>query len=335
MLNRLLIVAKNTCIETIRQPVYAIIILSALLLMAMAPALSAFTLDEDIKLLRELGLSTLFLAGLFIAVFSATGAITEEIETGTITTVLSKPISRPVFVVGKFFGLAGAVALAHLICSIAYLMVIRHGVLETARDEVDWTVIAAAGGAILLTLAITAFLNYTYDRHFSATAVTLGALTLGIGALFLTIVDPEWTINPAGNEFHAFDIYAAVLLLLALVTLVALAVLFSTRFNVVVTLTCCVGVFLLGLISDWVFGRFAVRSLSDPAYELFDKVGIVLARIGTVIVPNLQIYWVSDAIYETGVVPAGYLLIALGYTVLYTAGILALSIALFQKRQIG
>lgn len=335
MLNRLLIIAKNTFIETLRQPIYGIIIIFALILMVLAPTVSMYTLDEDIKLLRELGLSTLFLAGLFIAVFSATGAITEEIETGTITTVLSKPISRPVFVVGKFLGLSGAVALAHLICTIAYLMAIRHGVLERATDEVDWTVIIAGGGAILLTFILTAFLNYTYDWNFPATAITIAAITLSTGILFLAIVDDEWHINPAGSQFTAFDIYASILLWLALITLVALAVLFSTRFNVVVTLTCCVGVFLLGLISDWVFGRFAARNLSDPAYELTDQIGIILARIGTVVVPNLQIYWVSDAIYETGVVPAPYLLVALGYTVLYTAGILAIAIACFQKRQIG
>lgn len=335
MFNRLLIIAKNTFIETLRQPVYAIIIVFALILMVLAPTVSMYTLDEDIKLLRELGLSTLFLAGLFIAVFSATGAITEEIETGTITTVLSKPISRPVFVLGKFFGLSGAVLLAHLICTIAYLMAIRHGVLERATDEVDWTVIVAGAGAILITFILTGFLNYVYDWHFSATGITFAAIFLVVGMLFLSVVDRDWSFNPADNEIHSFDIYAAVLLLLALLTLVALAVLFSTRFNVVLTLSCCVGVFLLGLISDWVFGRFAARSLTDPAYELMDKVGIVAARIGTVLVPNLQIYWVSDAIYETGLVPVSYLWIALGYTAFYTAGILALSIALFQKRQIG
>ncbi len=335
MLNRLFAIAKNTFIETLRQPVFAIIIVFALLLMALAPTISMYTLDEDIKLLRELGLSTLFLAGLFIAVFSATGAITEEIETGTITTVLSKPISRPVFVIGKFIGLSGAVAIAHVICTIAYLMAIRHGVLERAADQADWTVILAASSALLLTFILTCFLNYVYDWNFSATGIAIGTFCLAIGILFLSVVDKEWAFNPEGNQFKSFDIYASLLLLMALVTLVAIAVFFSTRFNEVVTLVFCVGIFLLGLISDWVFGRFAVRNISDPAFALADKVGIVLAKVGMVVIPNLQIYWISDAIYETGVVPAPYLIMALIYTVLYTAGILALAIALFQKRQIG
>lgn len=314
-------VAQNTFTETLRQPVFIVIIIFALFLMLMAPSISMYTLDEDIKLLRELGLSTLFLAGLFIAVFASTGAVTEEIETGTITTVLSKPISRPVFILGKFFGIVGAVTIAHLLVTMAFLMVTRHGVLETASDEIDWTVVTAGGVAILATLVITAFLNYVYGWDFAASGVLLGTLFFGLGILFLFFVDRDWTYNPANNQFQAFDIVASLLLLFAVYTLVALAVLFSTRLNVVLTLTCCVGVFLLGLISDWVFGRFADQHF--------------WAKIGSVLTPNLQIFWVSDAIYETGTVPGRYLLLAGSYTALYIAGILALAVASFQRRQVG
>ncbi|MHC5116945.1 MAG: ABC-2 transporter permease, partial [Planctomycetota bacterium] len=287
----------------------------------LAPAVSMYTLDEDIMLLRELGLSTLFLAGLFIAVFASTGAITEEIESGTITTVLSKPISRPTFVIGKFLGISMAVALSHLLITMALLMIVRHGTLETASDEIDWTVITAAGAGILATLIITAFLNYIYDWNFPSTGVVLGTVFFGFGILFLVFVDKEWKFNPVGSHFEMFDIIASGLLLLALFALVALAILFSTRFNEVVTLTLCVGVFLLGLISDWVFGRFADQH--------------IWAKIGSILTPNLQIFWVSDAIYETGTVPAAYLLLAITYSALYTAGILALAVAFFQRRQIG
>ena len=318
---RLLAISKNTFIETLRQPIYAVIIVFSLLLMLLAPAVSMYTLDEDIMLLRELGLSTLFLAGLFIAVFASTGAITEEIESGTITTVLSKPISRPTFVIGKFLGISMAVALAHLLITMALLMIVRHGTLETASDEIDWTVITAAGAGLLATLIITAFLNYIYDWNFPSTGVVLGTVFFGFGILFLVFVDKEWKFNPLGSHFEMFDIIASGLLLLALFALVALAILFSTRFNEVVTLTLCVGVFLLGLISDWVFGRFADQH--------------IWAKIGSILTPNLQIFWVSDAIYETGTVPAAYLLLAITYSALYTAGILALAVAFFQRRQIG
>ncbi|MCK5565435.1 MAG: ABC transporter permease subunit, partial [Planctomycetes bacterium] len=115
MLYKLYIIGKNTFIETLRQPIYAIIISLALFMFLISPSIVMYSLDEDIKFLREIGLSTLFLAGLFIAIFSATGAVTEEIESKTITTVLSKPVSRPTFIIGKFFGITLAVFMAHYI----------------------------------------------------------------------------------------------------------------------------------------------------------------------------------------------------------------------------
>ena len=280
-----------------------------------------YTMDEDIKLLREIGLSTLFLAGLFIATFSAASALTEEIETSTITTVLSKPIGRPTFILGKFLGLTATIVLAHYICTIAMLFSIRHGVLETVNDTHDWPVITAASVIVLLAFLVTAFLNYTYDWNFPATAIILLAIFATIGIIFLLFIDREWQFNPENNGIELFDVYASALLLLASVVLVALAVMFSTRFNVVLTLSCCIGVFLFGLITDWILGRFIDTT--------------ILARVGYILIPNLQVFWVSDAIYEGSNITANYLLIGAIYAILYTAGILSLAIAFFQKRQVG
>ncbi|NLH14969.1 MAG: ABC transporter permease subunit [Phycisphaerae bacterium] len=320
-MKKLWIIAANTFTETLRQPIYAVIIISGLILLTISPSLTMYTLDEDIKLLRELGLSTLFLSGLFIAIFSAAGAITEEIETKTITTVLSKPVSRTVFVVGKFLGVVTAVGLAHYILTLAMLMAIRHGVLSEAADTHDWTVITAAAVVVGTSFLITAFLNYSYDWNFTATGIGLLAGLSTLAIVFLIFIDRDWKYNPGNNKFTAFDIHASILLLLAVVVLVALAVLFSTRCNVVLTLTFCVGIFLLGLISDWIFGRFADTYM--------------WAKIGYMLVPNLQVFWASDAIYGSGAIPFRYLLQSGMYTLLYTAGILSFSVALFQRRQVG
>lgn len=316
-----LVIAKNTLIEILRQPVYIVIIISALFLYVLSPSITMYTIDEDIKLLRELGLSTLFLSGLFIAIFAATGAVTEEIESKTITTILSKPISRGTFVIGKFLGITAAVILAHYILTIAMIMAIRHGVLENATDTHDWPVITTAVAVALVALLLTAFLNYVYDWSFSATAVVLTAVLVTIGMVFLSLIDKEWQFNPQNNAFEAFDIYASALLLMAVIVLVALAVMFSTRFNVVLTMTFCVATFLIGLISDYIFGRFADTHL--------------WAKIAHILAPNLQVFWVSDAIYEGSSIPLNYLFISGVYALLYTTGILALAIALFQRRQVG
>ena len=320
-MNKLFTLTKNTFIETLRQPVYAIIIIAALFLFFISPSLTMYTMSDDNKLLREIGLSTLFLASLFIAIFSASGAVAEEIENKTITTVLSKPVQRPIFIIAKFFGVAAAVVLAHYICTIALLMAIRHGVLETVRDTHDWTVLSAAGVTVALTLLLSAFFNYAYDWRFSSTAVVLAGIFATLAIIFLSFIDRNWQFNPQGNGVNALDVYGSVLLLLAAIIIVALAVALSARFNIVVTLSACVGIFLLGLVSDYTFGRFAETK--------------IWARIGRFLVPNLQVFWISDAIYEGSVVPIKYIVIGASYALCYTTAILLLAIAMFQRRQVG
>jgi len=320
-MNKLFTIAKNTFIETLRQPVYAIIIIAALLLLFISPSIAMYTMSDDNKLLRELGLSTLFLASLFIAIFSASGAVAEEIENKTILTVLSKPVQRPIFIIAKFFGVSGAVGLAHYLCTIGLLMAIRHGVLESVNDTHDWTVIGAAVMAVSAAVLLSAFFNYAYDWNFSSTTILLLALFGTLCMVFLVFIDRNWQFAPQNNGINALDVYGSLLLLLAALIIVALAVALSTRFNIVVTLSACVGIFLLGLVSDWVFGRLAESHLWAKACYF--------------IVPNLQVFWISDAIYEGSEVPAKYILISAAYAICYTAGILALAIALFQRRQVG
>lgn len=320
-MHKLFTITKNTFTKTLRQPVYAIIIIAALFLFFISPSLAMYTMSDDNKFLREIGLSTLFLSSLFIAIFSASGAVAEEIENKTITTVLSKPVQRPIFIIAKFLGVAAAVVLAHYICTIALLMAIRHGVLETISDTHDWTVLGAAAVIVVLTFLLTAFFNYAYDWKFSSTAVVLTGIFATFGIVFLSFIDQNWQFNPQGNGINALDIYGSVLLLLAAIIIVALAVALSARFNIVVTLSACIGIFLLGLISDYTFGRFAETQL--------------WAKIGRFLVPNLQIFWISDAIYEGSEVPLKYIIISASYALCYTTAILLFAIALFQRRQVG
>jgi ABC-type transport system involved in multi-copper enzyme maturation permease subunit len=318
---KFLAIAKNTFTETIRQPVYACIIIIALLLMFISPSITMYTLEDDNKLLREVGLSTLFLASLFISIFSASASVAEEIDNKTIQTVLSKPIKRPIFIIAKFFGVIAAVALAHYICTIGVLMAIRHGVLESVNDRHDMTVVSAAAISAIAVFLLTAFLNYAYDWKFSSTAVVLLAIFATLSIVFLSFIDRNWKFNPAENRINQLDVFGAVLLLLAAVIISAIAVALSTRFNITVTLSFCIGIFLLGLVTDYVFGRFA----PDHFW----------AKICYYLIPNLQVFWIADGIYEGSSISFNYVFMVAGYTLCYTLAVLALAVAFFQRRQVG
>ncbi|MEX0885864.1 MAG: ABC transporter permease subunit, partial [Phycisphaeraceae bacterium] len=117
MLGQLLTIAGNTFTEAIRQPIFTVLVLLGAVALGLNLQLAAYTFEDDTKILIDLGLSTVFLVGLFLAAFTATGVLASEVESKTVLTVVSKPVSRPLFVVGKFLGVAGAIGVALYVLS--------------------------------------------------------------------------------------------------------------------------------------------------------------------------------------------------------------------------
>ena len=131
----LVTIARNAFLESIRQPIHAVLICAALLALVLNVNLAGYTLEDDNKLLVDLGLSTLFLSGLLMAAFTATSVLSREIENKTVLTVVSKPVPRPQVVVGKFLGVAAAIATAYWLLAAVFLLTVRHRVQSSVREE--------------------------------------------------------------------------------------------------------------------------------------------------------------------------------------------------------
>jgi ABC-type transport system involved in multi-copper enzyme maturation permease subunit len=315
-------IAGNSFTETVRQPIYGVILLVTTGLLVLNVGVSGYTLDDDNKLLKDLGLSTLLMSGLFLAAFSAAGILSREIENKTVLTVVSKPVSRPLFIFAKFVGLAGALFLAFYLCTIVFLLTMRHKVMERASDEFDIPVIFFGCGAMLACVVIAAFCNYLYDMHFSSVAIALAfpLMTLAIG--LVALIGPHWEIQPFGQDFIDGQLIGACLLVFAMILiLTAVAVAVSTRFGEVATLTICCIILLLGLASDTLFGQYR---------ETF-----LLARIAYWIAPNLAFLWVTDALTQQNPITLRYVGMSFGYAVLLVVAYLSIGIAAFQKREVG
>ena len=99
-------IALNTFRETVRDRVlYAILIFAALATLA-GLIFGAISADQDLRILEDLGLTTISLFGGIIAVFVSTTLVFKEIDRRTIFLIVTKPIERWEFVTGKFFGVA-------------------------------------------------------------------------------------------------------------------------------------------------------------------------------------------------------------------------------------
>jgi Cu-processing system permease protein len=107
MNSRIAFVAFNTFREAVRDRVLYNLIAFALLISAAAIVVGEISIYVERLVVVNLGLTAVSLFGVVIAIFIGIGLVSKEIEKKTLYTVLSRPVRRWEFVVGKFFGLTG------------------------------------------------------------------------------------------------------------------------------------------------------------------------------------------------------------------------------------
>ena len=107
MTSRIIHIASNTFHEAVRDRVLYNLIAFALLLSGAAIFVGQISIDIERLVVVNLGLTAVSLFGVVIAIFIGIGLVSKEIEKRTLYTVLSRPVRRWEFIVGKFFGLAG------------------------------------------------------------------------------------------------------------------------------------------------------------------------------------------------------------------------------------
>jgi Cu-processing system permease protein len=104
-MSRILIVARNTFREAVRDRVLYNLVFFALLMIASAVVVGQISMDIETVVMVSLGLSAISLIGLLIAVFTGVGLVSKEIDKRTLHAVLAKPLRRWEFLLGKFAGL--------------------------------------------------------------------------------------------------------------------------------------------------------------------------------------------------------------------------------------
>ena len=117
------VIAANTVREAIRSRVLYTLLFFAVLLIGTGVLLSTLTYVEGERILQSIGLAAIRLFGAAIAIFVGIGLIHREVERRTIYTILSKPISRSEFLLGKTLGLVATIWLQLAIMGAAFAVV--------------------------------------------------------------------------------------------------------------------------------------------------------------------------------------------------------------------
>jgi ABC-type transport system involved in multi-copper enzyme maturation permease subunit len=261
-------VALNTFREAVRDRVFYNLLLFAVLLVGASVVIGQLAAGQDVKIIKDLGLASAQIFGVGIAIFIGIQLVAREVERRSVHSTLSKPVARPVFLLGKYLGL-------------------------------------------LLTLAVN--------------------ITVMTAALYLVLFI-YWRVTPPGVQAiwtaPAVDprlLVALGLIYVELAVVTAVALLFSTYSSALLATSFTAAV--------WVAGHFVedLRTINEVGAS---PVTTWVAWLVSWTLPNLALFNVKAEIVHGIAVPAGQVLAAAGYGVAYSAAVLLLAVAIFQRRDL-
>lgn len=119
-----LAIARNTFREAVRDRILYGILFFAVLLILFSLVLGQLSFNEEVRVTIDVGLAGISFFSVLMSIFLGITLLHKEIEKRTIYTVLSKPVSRPAYVVGKFLGLAATMLVQILLMLIVFLAVL-------------------------------------------------------------------------------------------------------------------------------------------------------------------------------------------------------------------
>ena len=308
-------IADNTFKESIREPIYFLMLLCGLILIGHFPSMALFVFSEQLKLVVDSSMATSMLFGLLAAVLCASHTVSREMRNGTVLLLMSKPVSRASFILAKIAGIVAAATLFTLICNMgAYVSVY----IAVDQFRLDMTAYAMFFGVIALACLIGMVGNFWKGSSFSAVSTVAMAVLMPI----FVIVCVATKDHPA---LEMKDLTMALILIqLAVIAMSTLAVVFATRLDMVANLTLCSVFFFLGLISGYLFSRDTGSEVLNMIFSIFYA-----------IVPNWQYFWLADAIAGNRPIPAEYVLWAAGYVSVYVVVCVMWALAIFQNKEIA
>ena len=137
-------VALATVKSEVNQPLFIAMMLIGITALIVFIFVPYHTFGEDIKVLKDTGMTLVMIFGIILAVWSASTSVAEEIEGRTALTVLSKPLTRRSFVIGKFLGISWTVALLFLVFGLVLVFVVAYKPIYDAKEEIKDEMIYAS-----------------------------------------------------------------------------------------------------------------------------------------------------------------------------------------------
>lgn len=163
----ILVIARTTLGEALRKKILNIFLFAALAMIVFSVSFAYFSYREELTLIKSMGLGVIAIAGMFIAIIQGINLVPAEVERRTIYTILSKPVRRYEFLIGKYFGSLLTILVNLALMSIVFLAMITwknhwHPDFALAKGLVMifFQLVILSGVALLFSVFTTPVINF-------------------------------------------------------------------------------------------------------------------------------------------------------------------------------
>ncbi len=177
-MSRITAIASNTFREAVRDRVLYNLILFALIMIGASLLIGQITIAVQRQLLINLGLTSISIFGVLIAIFIGIGLVSKEIDKRTLYTVLTRPVRRWEFILGKFFGLLGTLVVNAGLMSVGFFLALLYLMHRFEKSD-GWILVAIF--FILLQFVIVTSLALLFSAF--STPIESAVLTFAIFAV--------------------------------------------------------------------------------------------------------------------------------------------------------
>lgn len=319
-------VALSAYREAIRQPIFWLVTIIGIFLLLLGIVIPYFTMGEDYKFMKQVGYDILVLAATLFGLLTASISIHEEIEGRTAITVISKPVNRRQFLIGKYIGILIScwtmILLLGWVFSFTLYVKPFYQQLDDIIDPMPTETVKYLQETLRIEEEDNIRVNEETQEKIYTPKGTIEGRAVWRGAT-------AWVGENFAHHLGAFRVFGQVMVLLAIC--VALA----TRVSFVVNLVTCLGVFVIGNLSGILVAVTRKNAEGGTALTLIG----FLARLFNAIFPALDTYAMGPAIVRESPLSTidfiGFVGTVLLYSLLYTAMVIFIGLLLFEDRDLS
>jgi hypothetical protein len=315
-------VASATFRESCRQPMFWLITVGAAAAIWFSVAVPYFTFGDDYKMMKQIGFDIVMLAAVLFGVLAASMSISEEIEGRTAVTLMSKPVNRRQFLIGKFLGILMACLIMAMLLSWTLTDALR------AMREFDPINNAADPADVTGSQPEKVVDPMTFEAQRTVVPPFEKAVPPGPGRLVARGAG-LWFSDALAHLFGIVLGFGQVMILVAIASALA------TRLTFVVNIVICLLVYFLGHLAPVVVQATQQAQGGGAGVRLVGFLG----QLFDVLLPSLESFNMGRAIIRESPLPlwqfGGYVLTVFGYSLIYTAIALFVGLLLFEDRDLA